>query len=144
MQRRDALKALLSLLVMLPFNALAGLWNKAAFEAKTVDDARQQLQMSNEVVSSQIFIIAPDRAENGAVVQIEVRSAIANTEAMAIFVEHNPTKLIANFMFEAGTEPFVITRIKMAESSNIKVVIKAGSQYFSNQKYVEVLENGCG
>ena len=55
MQRRDALKALMSIVVMLPLNALAALWNKAAFEAKTVDAARQQLQMSNEIVSSQIF-----------------------------------------------------------------------------------------
>lgn len=144
MQRREVLKTLLSLLVLMPLNALAALWNKPAFEAVKLDDARDQLQIANEIQSAQIYISAPDRAENGAIVQIEVRSEIANTEAIAVFVEHNPTALIANFMFSNGAEPYVVTRIKMAESSEIKVVVKAGSQYFSNQKYVEVLENGCG
>lgn len=144
MQRRDVLKTLMSALILMPLNALAALWNKSAFEATKIEDARDQLQINNEVESAQIVISAPDRAENGAIVQVEVRSEIANTEAMAIFVAHNPTALIANFMFSNGTEPYVVTRIKMAESSDIKVVIKAGSQYFSNQKYVEVLENGCG
>jgi sulfur-oxidizing protein SoxY len=32
----------------------------------------------------------------------------------------------------------------MAETSDIKVVVKAGSQYFTNAKNVVVLENGCG
>jgi sulfur-oxidizing protein SoxY len=144
MQRRDVLKTLLSLLVLMPINALAALWNKPAFEAVKLDDARAQLQIANEIESTHIYITAPDRAENGAIVQIEVRSEIANTEAIAIFAEHNPTALIANFMFSNGAEPYVVTRIKMAESSDVKVVVKAGSQYFSNQKYVEVLENGCG
>ena len=47
-------------------------------------------------------------------------------------------------MFSNGAQPFVVTRIKMAETSYIKVVVKAGNQYFSNTKSVEVLENGCG
>jgi sulfur-oxidizing protein SoxY len=37
-----------------------------------------------------------------------------------------------------------VTRIKMAETSDIKVVVKAGSQYFTYSKNVVVLENGCG
>jgi len=110
MQRREVLKTLLSLLVLMPLNALAALWNKPAFEAVKLDDARDQLQIANEIQSAQIYISAPDRAENGAIVQVEVRSEIANTEAMAIFVAHNPTALIANFMFSNGAEPYVVTR----------------------------------
>lgn len=144
MQRRAVLKTLFSLLVLLPINALAAIWNKPAFEATNAEDARKNLHINHEIESKHIYISAPDRAENGAVVQVEIRSEIANTEAIAIFVEHNPTTLIANFMFSNGAEPYVVTRIKMAESSPIKVIVKAGSQYFTNQKFVEVLENGCG
>jgi predicted secreted protein len=38
----------------------------------------------------------------------------------------------------------VITRIKMAEDSAIKIVVSADGKYFSNSKKVIVLENGCG
>jgi sulfur-oxidizing protein SoxY len=143
MQRRNFLLGLLSAIILAPINALAAIWNKAAFEAVKLDDASKILDISGETISQQIQITAPDRAENGAIVQVEVKSNIANTEAIAILVEKNPTPLIANFMFSNGAEPFVVTRIKMAETSDIKVVVKAGSQYFTNSRNVVVLESGC-
>lgn len=149
MRRRDFLLGLVTFAALLPVKVLAALWNKAAFESVQITDAARSLNINAEILSSEILsadiqIVAPDRAENGAIVQVEVKSNIANTEAIAIFVEKNPTPLIANFMFSNGAEPFVVTRIKMAETSDIRVVVKAGNQYFSNAKNVEVLENGCG
>lgn len=144
MQRREFLLGLAALVAWLPAKVLAAIWNKAAFESVQLKDASRHLSINAEIPSDSIEIIVPDRAENGAIVQVEVRSNIKNTEAIAIFVEKNPTPLIANFMFKNGAEPFMVTRIKMAETSDIKVVVKAGEQYFTNAKNVVVLENGCG
>jgi sulfur-oxidizing protein SoxY len=150
MQRREFITILTGALAaaMLPMSALAGLlnqaWNKAAFEATRLDEATKGLNISAETSSKDIEIIAPDRAENGAVVQIEITSNIANTESMTVLVEHNPTPLIGIFNFSNGAQPFVITRIKMAEDSDVKVVVKADGKFYSNSKKVVVLENGCG
>ena len=144
MQRRSFLLGMLTMIALAPIKVWAALWNRPAFEALKIKDATQYLNVSEEIPSGDIVIVAPERAENGAVVQIEIRSNIQNTEAIAIFVENNPTPLIANFMFGDGAEPFVVTRIKMAESSDLKIVVKAGSQYFTNAKNITVLENGCG
>jgi sulfur-oxidizing protein SoxY len=143
MQRRHFIFGLLGTILLAPLNALAAIWNKPAFEAVKLEDASNALAIEHETPSDLIHITAPERAENGAIVQIEVRSDIKGTEAIAILVEKNPTPLIANFMFSNGAEPFVITRIKMAETSDVKVVVKAGNQYFTNSRNVEVLENGC-
>ena len=129
---------------LLPLQALAAVWNKGAFEAIQLDVASKSLNINREIPSQDITIIAPDRAENGAVVQIEVMSNIANTEAIALFVDKNPTPLIGNFMFGENAIPYLITRIKMAEDSSVKVVVKAGDKYYTNSKKVIVLENGCG
>lgn len=144
MRRRDFLLGLATFAALLPLKVFAALWNKAAFESVQLTDAARNLSINAEIPSADIQIIAPDRAENGAIVQVEVKSNIANTEAIAIFAEKNPTPLIANFMFSNGAEPFIVTRIKMAETSDIKVVVKVGKQYFSNVKNIVVLENGCG
>jgi len=144
MQRRDFLLGVAALIALLPAKVLAALWNKAAFESVRLNDASRQLDIDAEISSADIQIIAPDRAENGAIVQVEVKSSIVDTEAIAIFVEKNPTPLIANFIFSNGAEPYVVTRIKMAETSDIKIVVKAGDRYFTNAKNVVVLENGCG
>jgi len=147
MQRRNFLSLLfgtVTLILMQPVNALAALWNKAAFETVKLNEATKNLAIHDEIVSQDIQIIAPDRAENGAIVQVEVQSNIANTETISILVEKNPTPLIAHFKFSNGAEPFVVTRIKMADTSDIKVVVKAGDQYFTHSRNVIVLENGCG
>ena len=154
MQRREFLAVLTGALMtaMLPINALAELlnqtwnkaWNKSAFEATKLDEATKGLNISAEISSKDIEIVAPDRAENGAVVQIEITSNIKNTESITVLVEHNPTPLISTFRFSNGALPFVITRIKMAEDSDVKVIVKAEGKFFTNSKKVIVLENGCG
>jgi sulfur-oxidizing protein SoxY len=146
MQRRFFLKVLLALATsaVIPIKAIAAIWNTPAFEASKLDVALTSLGINQLTESNQIKINAPDKAENGAVVQIEVRSELANSESIAILVENNPTPLIASFMFNEGANAFVVTRIKMAETSDVQVVVKVGNQYFSAKKRVEVLENGCG
>lgn len=144
MKRRQFILGLIAAAVLVPLRALAAVWNKAAFEAVKLDDARAGLAINGEIVSTDIQVTAPDVAENGAIVQVEIRSNIPNTEAMTILVEKNPTPLIAHYQFSNGAEPFIVTRIKMAETSDIKVVAKVGNQYYTNAKSVEVLENGCG
>lgn len=146
MKRRDFLGLLgmaISML-MLPLSVLAAAWNKAAFDAEKLDDAENSLAINNEIDSSDIIVIAPDRAENGAIVQVEIEVKIPNVEAIAIFVEKNPTPLIANVMLEKGAQAKLTTRIKMAETSDIKVIVKAGGKYFTASKKVQVVENGCG
>lgn len=145
-KRRDFLGVIIAATttaLLLPLRAVAALWNKAAFDAIKLDDAAKNLAINAEIPSKDIEIIAPDRAENGAIVQLEVTSRIPNTEAIAVFVEKNPTALIGNFMFSNGAMPQIVTRIKMAETSDIKIIVKAGNRYYSNAKNVIVLESGC-
>ena len=142
--RRDFLGACLVGALLLPLRAIAAIWNKAAFDAEKLADAESKLEINAENPSADISIIAPNRAENGAIVQVEIVANIPNVEAIAIFVEKNPTPLIANCMLNKGTQAKLTTRIKMAETSDIKVIVKADGKYFTASKNVQVVENGCG
>ncbi len=144
MKRRDFLGLGLSAILLLPMKLFAAVWNNAAFSARNNEDAEKELSVSNEIESKDIEIKAPSRAENGAIVQVEVNSRIPNTEAIALLVDKNPTALIGNYMFVQGALPTMVTRIKMAETSDIKVIVKSGNQYFTASRHVQVLENGCG
>lgn len=144
MKRRQFILGLIAAAMLVPLRALAAVWNKTAFEAVKLNEAQADLAINNEIVSTDIQVTAPDMAENGAIVQVEIHSNIPGTDAMMILVEKNPTPLIAHYQFSNGAEPFIVTRIKMAETCDIKVVAKVGNQYYTNAKSVEVLENGCG
>jgi len=145
--RRTLLKscaAMFSLLALVPLQVLAAAWNRRAFESDKVEGALQGLGVTGDQASAEIEIIAPQMAENGAIIQIEVISRIPDTEAIAILAEKNPTPLIANFMFSNGAEPYLITRIKMAETADLKVIVKAGDKYHSASRRIEVALGGCG
>lgn len=147
MIRRDFLRSTVAMLVgmvLLPAQALAAIWNKSAFDATSLREAELGLQVDHATLSRDIEIIAPDKAENGAVVQVEITSRIPGTESIAILVEKNPTALIARYEFANGAMPYVVTRIKMAETSEVTALVKAGGQHFTFSRRVEVLENGCG
>ncbi|MFA5243140.1 MAG: thiosulfate oxidation carrier protein SoxY [Sulfuricella sp.] len=127
-----------------PGQVLAAEWNKNAFEAKNIDDALKGIHAAGAAKSADILIKAPEIAENGAVVPVEVTSKLAGTTDIAIFVDQNVNPLIADFTFANGAEGFVSTRIKMAKTSNVTVVVKAGGKSYMASKEVKVTIGGCG
>jgi sulfur-oxidizing protein SoxY len=127
-----------------PVRAFAQQWNKAAFDTKSVAATLKALGASGSTESAQIQITAPDIAENGAVVPITIESAIPKTQAIAILIEKNPNTLSADFEIPDGTDPFITTRVKMAETSNIYAVVRADGKYFHAAKEIKVTLGGCG
>jgi sulfur-oxidizing protein SoxY len=143
MHRRPIL-ALLAFGLLKPWAALAAAWNKDAFGAKTVADALKSLGAGSPASSREIVIEAPQIAENGMVVPIEVTSNIPGTRAISVMVEKNPFPLAGRFEFLDGALPFVKVNVKMAETSDIRVVAEAGGKSFVATKEIKVTIGGCG
>lgn len=126
-----------------PTQALAA-WNKSAFEAKNVADAMKGLGASGPSDSKDITIKAPDIAENGAVVPVEITSNIPGTTGIAILAEKNASPLIGEYTLSGGTQGYVSTRIKMGQTSLVRAVVKAGGKSYTAAKEVKVTIGGCG
>jgi sulfur-oxidizing protein SoxY len=73
-----------------------------------------------------------------------VQSSLPKTQAIAIMIEKNPNTLSANFEIPDGTDPFVTTRVKMAETSNVYALVKADGKYYHAVKEIKVTIGGCG
>ena len=128
-----------------PGEAAAQAWNKAAFEAKTMDEAVKAMGGAAPAQSKDIaFVSTPDIAENGAVVPVGVTSAIPKTESIAILIEKNPNMLAAVFDIPPGTEPSLSTRVKMGQTSNVYALVKADGKYYVTSKEIKVTLGGCG
>ena len=138
------LGALVAVGLISPGAALAQDW-KVAFETHSLQDTIKALGGATSAAESKdITITAPDIAENGAVVPIAVASAIPKTESISILVEKNPNLLAASFMFPAGTDPSVGTRVKMGQTSNVLALVKADGKFFLASKEIKVTLGGCG
>lgn len=146
MRRRQVLGMLSALAaagIVLPRQALAN-WDKVAFEAKTMEDALKALGAGSPAASGDVQIIASDIAENGAVVPVQAVSRLPNTERIAILIEKNPSMLAAAFDLTPDTVPDVSARIKMGQTSNVIVVVKADGKFYSATKEIKVTLGGCG
>ncbi len=119
-------------------------WNKAAFEAKDMNEAMKGLGATGAVDSKAITIKAPDIAENGAVVPVEVTSTLPNTTHIAIFAEKNGTPLAGSYEFANGAPGYVSTRIKMGTTSLVRAVVTAGGKNYTAAKEVKVTIGGGG
>ena len=119
-------------------------WNKAAFDTKSLNDAVKAMGGAGATETKDITITSPDIAENGAVVPFTISSKLPKTETMAVLVEKNPNILAANFTIPDGTEPWVNTRVKMGQTSNVIALVKADGKYYYATKEVKVTLGGCG
>ena len=142
--RSAAVAALLGAAGVLPARAQAT-WNKAAFDAKSIDEVIKALGVSKPVESPDLTLTAPDIAENGAVVPIAASTALPGVKRIAFLVDKNPTLLAGVFDFSDAVETSVSSRIKMAQTSNVvAVAITGDGKVLFAQKEVKVTLGGCG
>ena len=137
------LAAALGAALLRPIRLLAA-WNQSAFQAKSAVDAMRALGISNPMPSKDIVIRAPDIAENGAVVPMDVTSNIPGTTSISVFAEKNPFPYTGTFEFPSGTMPYVHLRMKLGKTTPVRVVVAAAGKYYTAVKEVKVTIGGCG
>lgn len=120
-------------------------WNAARPEPSTaVAGILRELRDANPAISAQILIKAPDIAEDGASVFVEVYSILPDLDAFAVFVDRNPQPMAAVFHLSRQTAPELKFRVKVAQTGNIWVVARSGGRFYRNFKTVKVTIGGCG
>lgn len=153
MQRRDFLQAFGSAATLAPLvvagllsptRALAVSFNRAAFEARTAADALRLIGAAGAETSRDIQLKAPEVAENGAAVPIEVASSIPGTTRISILIERNPLPLALQFNFAGEASARFQAKLRMAESSRLRVVATAGGKHYTVFREVKVTVGGCG
>ncbi len=153
MQRRDFLQtfgsaaALAPLIVaglLSPTRALAVSFNRTAFEARTAADALRLIGAAGAETSRDIQLKAPEVAENGAAVPIEVASSIPGTTRLSILIDRNPLPLALQFNFAGEASARFQAKLRMAESSRLRVVATAGGKHYTVFREVKVTVGGCG
>ncbi len=152
LERRKALKAggglgllgLLAAVGLLRPGMAAAEVAKAAFDAKTLDEALSALGVTAPASSESVRLTVPEIAEDGRVVPVAVDSSLAKTEQIFILVEDNPNALAAEFAFPEGTEGYISTRIKMRKTSMVVALVKADGKFYRVAKQVKVTAGGCG
>ncbi len=148
--RRDFCKTLagsaasLAVMAVLPGSAVAA-WSEKAFMADKLDDAIAAKYGALPIEdTSAIQIKAPEIAENGAFVPVTVSTTIPGVTNISIFVPVNFSPLVTSIDLFPRTKPDVSLRIRMAKTSNMVVIARAGNKLYRTVREVKVTIGGCG
>ena len=114
-----------------------------AFGASSIHEALEALG-SVPSAGAQIVLSLPELAENGAVVPVTVESLLPGTQDIFIVVEANPNPMVVRFTIPQGTDAWVSTRIKMAETSTVYAIVRAEGRLYSACRDTRVTVGGCG
>ncbi len=146
MKRRTLLQASL-----LPLAAAAGVtpgralaaYPKKAFKAKQVAVAlRESVGTADIAESDRIVVEMPSIASDPDLVPVRIRSGFDNTESITIIVAANPSPLTAHYRLHAP-QAYITTRVRMADSGDVLVVVKADGNLYSRRQAVSVGRHGC-
>ncbi len=131
--------------LLLPGRVIAAEWNKTAFTARSVGEALKAWGAANAAESRDIVVSAPEIAENGAKVEVDITSQVPATRSIAVFADRNPMPLCAAIEFSGGALPYCRVQIKLAETTRVRAVLKAadGKTYVAFRE-IKVTLGGCG
>ncbi len=131
--------------LLLPTRLLAAEWKRNAFTAHNLADALKATGHGATIESRDIVISAPEIAENGAKVDVEVSSNLPNSRSLTILADKNPLPLCATLEFSGNALPYAKFQLKLAETTRIRAIVKTsdGKSHLA-LKEVKVTLGGCG
>ena len=128
--------------MLLPRGA-EGAYPTRAFLAREIPEALREAYGTADIgESEQIEIDAPHIASDANMVPVRIRSGLENTESIALVVNGNKSPFTAYFkLYEE--QNFVTTRVRLADSTDLLVVVKANGVLHTNTRAVRVGRKNC-
>ncbi len=148
--RRDTLRHAAALAGLLATSGLLApaaqaAYNKAAFDARTLQEAVRALGSGALVESRDVVLATLDISENGQEVPLGVSTALPGVRQLLLLVEKNPAPLVAAFALTDAVEANLAIRTKMIQTSDVYgVAVMADGRMLFARKNVRVTVGGCG
>jgi sulfur-oxidizing protein SoxY len=115
--------------------------NDKALEAKDTAGALAALGVQSPSPGKRILLDVPEIADEKETISIKVKSAIPNTDWIAVLVDKNPHPFIGQFDLVAKATS-IETKVKLAQTSMVVAVVRADGKYYRVDKEVKVAVAG--
>ena len=127
-----------------PRGVQAALPRQTFFSGSPADAIRLVLGTDQSTMSAAVELDLPGMAETGDLVQLSVRTTLADVESITIVADKNPNPIIAHYRIDSQLEPYIATRVRLAQSGDVHALVKAGGAVYRTTRHVEIGLGGCG
>jgi thiosulfate oxidation carrier complex protein SoxZ len=86
----------------------------------------------------------PGIADAADMVPLSVSTTLDNVESITIVADKNPNPVVATYRLDPQLEPYIATRIRLAQSGDVNALVMADKAVHRATKNVEVSISGCG
>lgn len=123
----------------------ANAWKREAFAARNSADALKHLNIAGSTETRDIVISAPEIAENGAKVEVDILSNLPNTRSLLLLADKNPMPLCAEISFSGNALPYARIQLKLAETTRVRAIARgADGRTHVAFREIKVTLGGCG
>jgi len=143
MAQGGSLAALLAIGGLMPARAMSVDQQELLFDATSMEDAIRALG-GMPATGTQITLSLPDVVDDGALVPVTVESQLPGISEIYLLVEANPNPVAARFTIPPGTEAYISTRIKIAETCRVFAVVRSAAGLYTVARRSQVTVGGCG
>jgi sulfur-oxidizing protein SoxY len=120
-------------------------WPADAFNAEKIPDVERLLFGDRPVEDSdRVTIEAPDIAENGRNVPVDVEIGLPAASSVTLISDSNPYPLLARAHFTPEVESRLSVRVKLGDSGNLIAIVEADGKLYRAKRPVKVTAGGCG
>jgi sulfur-oxidizing protein SoxY len=117
--------------------------NDKAFAAKDIPAALTALEVVNPLPGKRILLDVPEIIDEKGNLVIKVKSAIPESDWIAVLIDKNPTPLVGTYDL-ADKATSIEVKAKLAQTSNIVAIVRANGKYYRVDKEVKVASiGGC-
>lgn len=103
-----------------------------------------ELRRAKPETSPAIELLSPEIAVDGASIMLNFQALLPEVDGFAVYIEGNPKPLAAAFHLAPSVLPEMKLLVKLAQSSNIAVVVRSQGKFYRAIKFVKVTHGGCG
>lgn len=137
-------RALLLGAALAPLGELLAQGARRGFDSQGLAATLRELGLSPPQPSRDLQLEAPDIAENGALVRVELACRAPGLSRLWLLAEKNPHSLLAAIEFSDALEPRLATLVKLSESGLVYGLAQlADGRLLLAQKEVRVTLGGC-
>jgi sulfur-oxidizing protein SoxY len=130
--------------VLTPRGVQAALPRQTFYAASPADAIRLVLGTDQSVPDTAVDLAVTAMAEMGDLVPLSVSTTLPDVESITIVADQNPNPIIAHYRIDPQLEPYIATRVRLAESGDVHALVKAGGTVHRATKHVEIGIGGCG
>ena len=121
--------------------------SERAASAKTVAEALGALGVQNPEAGKKVLLEVPDIVDGSgklpAKAQVNVLSKIPGTDWIAVLVDRNINPFVMLKEFSPGADRSLALTVDIAQTSKIRVLVRAGGKYYQVAREIKVASDGC-